>query len=672
MERDTSKNFGHLVHLRLRSPPLPSTPLPYFSQLIAQPRVQLRDIFMFSSLFSLMLSLEDFFCNSERSGYQISPDGRHISYLAPYKDRMNVFVQSIDDNAQLGIPLRLTSETERSIGGYMWESANRILYMKDEGGDENYHLYGVRLDGSDLRCYTDFPGVRVSIIDDLEDIPGQIIIGMNQRNPEVFDPYRLDLENGTLTQLCENPGNYQGWCTDHNGCLRIVYAIVDGVNTQILYRDTENEDFRPILTTNFKEEVNICFFTPDNQNVWAISNLGRDRAALVLLNPRTGEEVEELYAHERYDVGSVSYSRRYKRLLSAYCTGHREPVRYYFDAETRQRRERIEAHFPHHRVAIADTDRSEENCLLYVGSDRTRGSYYFYNIQANQPLHIADTAPWIREEEMTAMHAVSYTTSDGFLIEAYLSLPPGVVLSQQGQQLRLSEGQTPLPVIVNPHGGPWARDCWGYSSEVQFLCSRGYAVFQMNFRGSTGYGRKFLEASYKQWGLKMQDDITEGVHWLIKQGIADASRIAIYGGSYGGYATLAGICFTPELYRCAIDYVGVSNLFTFMNTIPPYWRPMLEMMYEQVGHPELDREQLAATSPALHADKIRCPLFIAQGSNDPRVNKAESDQMVKALQERGIEVEYMVKDNEGHGFRNQENRFEFYRAMERFLAKHLA
>lgn len=618
-----------------------------------------------------MLSLEDFFRNSECSGYQISPDGRHVSFLAPYEDRMNVFVQSIDEQAQLGQAHRLTSETERSIGGYMWESSTRILYMKDEAGDENYHLYGVRLDGSDLRCYTDFPGVRVSIIDDLEDVPGQILIGMNQRNPEVFDPYRLDLETGELTLLCENPGNYQGWCTDHEGCLRIVYAIVDGVNTQILYRDTDEEEFRPILTTNFKEEINVCFFTPDNRNVWAVSNLGRDRSALVLLDPRTGQELEELYSHDRYDVGSVSYSRRYKRLLSAYCTGHREPIRHYFDEETRQRRARIEAHFPKHRVAVADTDRSEEHYLLYVGSDRTRGSYYYYNIHSDNPVHIADTAPWIREEEMTTMHAVCYRTSDGLLIEAYLSLPPGITLAQQEGRLSLPSGQRPLPLVVNPHGGPWARDCWGYSSEVQFLCSRGYAVFQMNFRGSTGYGRHFLEASYKQWGLKMQDDITEGVHWLIDQGIADATRIAIYGGSYGGYATLAGICFTPELYRCAIDYVGVSNLFTFMNTIPPYWRPMLEMMYEQVGHPEDDREQLAATSPALHADKIRCPLFIAQGANDPRVSKSESDQMVEALRARGVEVEYMVKNDEGHGFRNQENRFDFYRAMERFLAKHL-
>ena len=262
---------------------------------------------------------------------------------------------------------------------------------------------------------------------------------------------------------------------------------------------------------------------------------------------------------------------------------------------------------------------------------------------------------------MVAMHPVTYTSRDGLTIEAYLSLPLPYT----------PETAKALPVVVHPHGGPWARDSWGYSAEVQFLCNRGYAVFQMNFRGSTGYGRKFLEASYKQWGQAMQDDITDGVNWLISQGIADAKRIAIYGGSYGGYATLAGLCFTPDLYACGIDYVGVSNLLTFMQTIPPYWRPLLEMMYEQVGDPEKDLEMLRAYSPALQAHLIKAPLFIAQGANDPRVNKAESDQMVAALRARGVEVEYMVKDDEGHGFHNQENRFDFYRAMERFLKEQM-
>lgn len=605
------------------------------------------------------IPLEDFFRNSERTGYQLSPDGSYISYMAPYKDRLNVFVRRVDETDEHAI--RITNETERSVAGYMWADNQRLLYMKDTAGDENYQLYGVHRDGSDDRAYTAFDGVRTSLIDDLEEQPGVVMIGMNKRNPEVFDPYRLNIETGELTLLAENPGNIQGWMTDHDGRLRVATAIVDGVNTQILYRDTEDEPFKPVLTTNFRDVVSFMEFTPDNKEVYAATNLHRDKTILVRMNPATCEELEVLYENERYDIASISYSRKRKKLLSVYCTGHKEPVRHYFDAEEEQLRQRIKAHFPNQRYGIADTDKAEENYLIYVGGDRTRGSYWHYNALTDEAKKIADLAPWIKSDEMNAMHPVCYTTRDGLQIEAYLTLPDGLTPDTAKQ----------LPVVVNPHGGPWARDRWGYSSEVQFLSNRGYAVFQMNFRGSTGYGRHFLEASYKQWGLKMQDDITDGVKWLIEQGIANPNRIAIYGGSYGGYATLAGLTFTPDLYACGIDYVGVSNLFTFMQTIPPYWRPMLEMMYEQVGHPEHDADQLAATSPALHADKIKVPLFVAQGANDPRVNKAESDQMVEALRQRGVVVEYMVKDNEGHGFHNQENRFDFYRAMERFLKAHL-
>ncbi len=686
------------------------------------------------------IPLEDFFRNAESSSYQLSPDGQHIAWLAPWHDRMNVFVKPCGQGPDLSgamprrenalparenvfvkpcgqgpdlsgamprrenalparenvfvkpcgqgpdlsgamprrenalpagenalpeynaVPLRLTNETERSVAGYMWADNGRILYMKDTGGDENYQLYGVRADGTDRRAYTAFPGVRTTLIDELEEQDGFVMIGLNRRNPEVFDPYRLNLETGELTLLAENPGNWQGWMTDHEGRLRAVTAIVDGVNTQILYRETEEQDFRPVLTTNFRETVSFMEFAADGKTVYAATNLGRDKTALVLMDPATCEEIEELYADERYDISSITYSRLRRKLLAVYCTGHKEPVRHYFDEEQRLFREQLQAHFPGRRIGVADCDKAEQHYLVYVGGDRTRGSYYYYDAPADRVAHIADLAPWIREEEMAEMHAVAYTARDGLRIEAYLSLPDALT----------PETAKGLPVVVNPHGGPWARDYWGYSSEVQFLCNRGYAVLQMNFRGSTGYGRTFLEASYKQWGLKMQDDITDGVRWLVSEGIADPARVAIYGGSYGGYAALAGVAFTPELYCCAVDYVGVSNLFTFMKTIPPYWRPLLEMMYEQVGDPEKDAGQLRATSPVFHADRVTAPLFIAQGANDPRVNKDESDQMVAALRERGVEVEYMVKENEGHGFANQENRFDFYRAMERFLEKHMA
>lgn len=603
------------------------------------------------------IPLEDFFRNAQEAAYQLSPDGRFLSFMAPYADCMNVFVKPTAG----GEAIRLTDETERSIGGYAWADDDRLVYVKDHGGDENYALYGIRPDGSDRRAYTAFDGVKTVIIDDLEEVPGQMIVGLNRRNPEVFDPYRLDLNTGMLTLLAENPGNWQGWTTDHQGRLRAVTAIEDGVNTTLLYRPDDTEPFRPVLTTNFRESVSLMEFTPDDRLVYAATNLHRDKVALVLMDPADCSELEQLYEHPRYDISSITYSRRRKKLLAVYVTGHKEPIRHYFDDEERQLRERIQAHFPGRRYGVADSNKAETLYIIYVGGDRTRGSYWLYDAITDKAEKIADIAPWLHEDELSEMHAVSYTTRDGLEIEAYLSLPVGLT----------PETARNLPVVVNPHGGPWARDAWGYDSEAQFLCNRGYAVFQMNFRGSTGYGRRFLEAGYGQWGLKMQDDITDGVEWLIQQGIADASRIAIYGGSYGGYATLAGLAFTPDLYACGVDYVGVSNLLTFMQTIPPYWQPMLQMMYEQVGNPEHDRQRLEATSPALHADQIKAPLFVAQGANDPRVNKAESDQMVEALRRRGVDVEYMVKDDEGHGFMRQANRFDFYRAMERFLARHI-
>ena len=464
-----------------------------------------------------------------------------------------------------------------------------------------------------------------------------------------------------MTLLAENPGNIQGWMTDHDGKLRVAYAIVDGVNTQILYRETEQEPFRPVLTTSFKDEVSFYVFTPDNKMVYATSNIGRDKAALVVVDPATGQEVEELYANDLYDVIGLGYSKAKKKLTGAYCEGPKDVIRHFFDPQTEESFRKLQAQLSGYQVSTTATNKAEDMKIVYAGNDRTRGTYYLYDVKADKLTKIADLAPWIQAEEMAEMIPVSYPSRDGLTIEGYLTLPAGLTMETARQ----------LPVVVNPHGGPWARDSWGYNPEVQFLANRGYAVLQMNFRGSTGYGRKFKELSYKQWGQTMQNDITDGVRWLISQGIADSTRIAIYGGSYGGYATLAGLTYTPDLYTCGVDYVGVSNLFTFLQTIPPYWKPMLDMMYEMVGDPQKDSTMLAAYSPALNADKIKAPLLVVQGANDPRVNKAESDQMVAALRARGVDVDYMVKDNEGHGFHNEENRFAFYRTMERFLAKHL-
>jgi dipeptidyl aminopeptidase/acylaminoacyl peptidase len=600
-----------------------------------------------------IIPLEDFFKNPERTSYNISPDGKYISFMAPYESRMNIFVQKIGSEKVS----RLTSETKRDIAGYYWANNTRLLYINDNGGDENFALFGVDVNGKNEKCLTCFENVRTQIIDDLEDQPDFVIVGLNKRNAMVFDPYRLNINTGDMVMLAENPGNIQGWMTDHDGKLRVAMAIVDGVNTQLLFRDNEEEEFRPILTTSFKESMSPQFFTFDNKKLYATSNLNRDKSAAVVFDPVTATETEMLYENDSYDVSSISYSRKRKVITSASFTSWKRE-RNFFDETSKKLYERLESELKGYEISISASDKAEENFIIRTYSDRSLGSYYFFDLKKDKLTKIQEVSPWIDENQMAEIKPIQYRSRDGLIIHGYLTLPKGVEPKN-------------LPVVINPHGGPWARDNWGFNPEVQFLANRGFAVLQMNFRGSTGYGKAFWEASFKQWGLTMQNDITDGVYWLIEQGIADKDNIAIYGASYGGYATLQGMVVTPTLYAAGVDYVGVSNLFTFMQTIPPYWKPLLDMMYEMVGNPETDKAQFEATSPAMNAHRIMAPLFVAQGAKDPRVNIAESDQIVEAMRKRGVEVEYMVKDNEGHGFRNEENRFDFYRAMEKFLAKHL-
>ena len=598
------------------------------------------------------IPVQEFFRNPEKANFDLSPDGTHLSFLAPYQNRMNLHVRKIGSDEVT----RITEVTERDIAGYYWADDEQLVYLQDNGGDENFYLTVVDRTGKNDRPLTKFDNVKTQLIDDLEDIPDQAIVGLNRRNPEVFDAYRLNIRTGELDLIAENPGNIVGWITDHAGALRMA-ATTDGVNTTLLYRDTENEDFRSLITTNFKESVSPLFFTFDNQNFYASSNRGRDKSAIVKVDGTTGEELEVLFEHPEVDVSNLSYSRQRKVLTGiAYTTWKTE--RKFLDEQAEQRYNRLKQALGDYEIAVTSSNKNEDKFIVRTYSDRSLGAYYFYDATADTVEKISEVSPWLRETEMAEMKPIAYAARDGLTIHGYLTLPVEAEAKN-------------LPVVVNPHGGPWARDRWGFNPEVQFLANRGYAVLQTNFRGSTGYGRTFWEASFRQWGLKMQDDITDGVNYLIEQGIADPQRVAIYGGSYGGYATLAGLAFTPDLYACGVDYVGVSNLFTFLRTIPPYWKPMLEMMYEMVGNPEELKEQFEQTSPALQANKIKAPLLIAQGAKDPRVNVAESDQIVEALRQRGVEVAYLVKENEGHGFHNEENRFEFYEAMEQFLGKHL-
>jgi dipeptidyl aminopeptidase/acylaminoacyl peptidase len=599
-----------------------------------------------------LIPMKDFFRNPVKVAYSLSPSGEYMAFMQPWENRLNIFVEKIGS----GQATRVTSAKARDISGYAWKGDNRIVYIQDTGGDENYRLYAVSIDGSNPKDLTPFEKVRAQIIDRLEQNENEILVSLNKRVPQVFDVYRINVNTGEMQMIAENPGNYTGWATDWDGKLRIAITT-DGVNNTLLFRNTEADKFAPLVTTSFKETITPLIFTSDNRQLYVASNIGRDKTAIVKYDVENKKELEKIFEHPEVDVSNVLSSRKRRVLTGVYYNTDKNQY-YFVDKQRAELQRDLERRLPGYEVRLNGCNREEDKCLVRTFNDRSRGAYYFYDLKSKDFRKLADVSPWLNDQDMAPMKPFKYQTRDGLTIHGYLTLPKGVPARN-------------LPVVVNPHGGPWYRDSWDYNPEVQFLANRGYAVLQVNFRGSTGYGRKFWEASFKQWGKAMQDDITDGVQWLIKQGIADPKRIGIYGGSYGGYATLAGLVYTPDLYAAGVDYVGVSNLFTFMKSIPPYWKPYLEMIYEMIGNPEKDKDLLTAASPVFHSDKIKVPLLIAQGANDPRVNKAESDQMVEALKKRGIEVPYIVKSNEGHGFANEENRFDFYRAMEEFLGKHL-
>jgi dipeptidyl aminopeptidase/acylaminoacyl peptidase len=598
------------------------------------------------------IPLRDFFRNPETTGYQISPRATSIAFLRPYENRLNIWVQPV----QGGDARRITAVTDRDITSYFWKSEKHILFLQDQSGDENFHLFSVDLKDSETSDLTPYPGVQARVVDDLYDHPTDIIVALNRRKLETFDAYRLNVETGEITCIAENPGTIEHWVTDHDGNIRAA-TTTDGVNASLLYRESDQAPWRTVLTTTFRDSFSPQFFTFDNRRLYGVSNIGRDKLAAVELDLATGKEVQVLVENSEVDISALDYSKKRKLLtLATFTTWKLE--RFFFDPETEQIFQKLERELPGYEVAVTSIDDDEKVFVVRTFSDRSLGAFYLYDSSTHQLSKLADRAPWLPEDQLSVVKPIEYAARDGLTIRGYLTLPNGLTAKH-------------LPVVINPHGGPWHRDSWTFVPEVQFLANRGYAVLQVNFRGSTGYGRRFWEAGFKEWGGTMQDDITDGVHWLIGQGIADPARIAIYGASYGGYAVLEGLVKTPDLYAAGVDYVGVSNLFTFLKTIPPYWAPYLDMMHEMVGHPEKDKEWFEQHSPALNAEKIRRPLFVAQGAKDPRVNINESNQIVDALRKRGVAVEYMVKQNEGHGFQNEENRFDFYEAMERFLDKHL-
>lgn len=598
------------------------------------------------------ISVEDFMKNPGDVGYQLSPDGNYISYASAWENRLNVFVKAMGNDSA---PTRVTSTKDRDIAGFFWKD-DSILYLKDNGGDENYHIYSSSFNGAEEKDLTPYEGVAVLPLDNLKNVKDEILVTMNKEDATVFDVYKLNIKTGETHLVAKNPGSIQSWISDSNGEIRMAVES-DGYEGNVLYRETEKDEFKPFITIEAGDTVSPIAFSQDNQFIYALSDKGRDKIQLVKYDLDGKEEV--ILSNPNVDISNALYSSSKDKLLySAYITDkvHYEFFDDEFEAVFNKMKDKLGV--DESELGINDYNKEMTKFIVSVGSDTVFGKYYYYDSETDTVTQLAELSPWLDEANMAQMHSISYKSRDGLTIHGYLTLPKN----------KKAEN---LPMVVIPHGGPWARDVWGFNPEVQLLANRGYAVLQMNFRSSTGYGKEFVDAGNKQWGLKIQDDITDGVQWAIDQGIANPEKIGIYGASFGGYATLAGITFTPDLYAAAVDYVGVSNIFTLLDTVPPYWETMLNMFHVRVGHPEKDKELLKSVSPVFHADKIKTPLFVAQGANDPRVNKQESDQIVEALKKRGVDVEYMVKENEGHGFMNEENKIEFYNAMTEFLDKHL-
>jgi len=426
---------------------------------------------------------------------------------------MNIFVQKVGSKKAV----RLTSITDRDIAGYYWANPNRILYLKDTGEDENFSLYAVDRNGKNEKCLTCFEGVRTRIIDDLEEMPNEMIIGLNKRNPQIFDAYRLNIKTGKMEMIAENPGNIQRWILDHDGKLRVAIAIVDGINAQILYRENESDKFKAVYTGSFKESLSPLFFTFDNKKLYVSSNLNRDKEAIYIYDVANNKFEDLIFENAKYDVTGLNYSKKRKVLTTVSWTSWKGQ-KHFLDEATKKLYGRLAKDLGEYEFVITGLNKDEDKMIIRTYSDRSLGAYYFFDVKTDKLEKIVDVSPWIDENKMAVQKPIKYIARDGLEIEGYLTLPKGVDPKN-------------LPVVVNPHGGPWARDRWGFNKEAQFLANRGYAVFQMNFRGSTGYGKEFWTKSFKQWGLSMQNDITDGVYWLIREGIADPDKIAIYGGS---------------------------------------------------------------------------------------------------------------------------------------------
>jgi dipeptidyl aminopeptidase/acylaminoacyl peptidase len=613
-----------------------------------------------------LIDRELFFGNPEISGAQISPDGRYISFLKPYKDTRNIWVKRTGDpytTARL-----ITNDTKRPVTEYFWSRDGKyILFVQDQLGDENFNVYAVDPASSPAasqevptaRNLTAAKGVSALIYSVPRNDPDIMYVGLNDRDKSWHDLYRARISTGERTLMRQNTERIAAWVFDNAGALRLAVRSTDKGDTDILRVDPTG--FTQIYSCTVFETCGPDRFSKDNSKVYMETNKGTpDLTRLVLFDPATKtEQLVESDPLNRVDFGSATFSDLTDELIATSYEDERTRI-YWKDKEWEKDYNLIKSKLPGKEITPTSSTNDERLWMIGASSDREPGERYLFDRNTKKLIFQYRAFDKLPREALAPQKAISYKSADGLTIPAYLTLPVGVAPKN-------------LPLVVVPHGGPWARDNWGYHSIAQFLANRGYAVLQPNFRSSTGYGKKFLNAGNLEWGQKMQDDLTSGVRYLISQGIADPKRVGIMGGSYGGYATLAGLAFTPDVYSAGVSIVGPSNLITLLNSIPPYWESIRTIFYERMGNPTnaAGRAQLERQSPLNSAARIRAPLLVVQGANDPRVNRAESEQLVIALRDRGFPVEYILAPDEGHGYARPINNLVLFATAERFLAKHL-
>jgi dipeptidyl aminopeptidase/acylaminoacyl peptidase len=599
------------------------------------------------------------FGNPERTSPRMSHDGSQLGWIAPRDGVLNVWVAPIgeSDGVDWAAARAVTDDTDRGVRvfGWAWDGRH-LLYVQDVGGDENWRLYDVDLVTGERRDLTPFEKIHAQIIGSSKRRPTEVLVGINADNPQLHDVYRLDLVTGNLVKEIENPG-YAGWLADEDLVVRCALAPLPDGSLDVLVRDSAPADWRTLLTIPAEDVTSsdVVSFSGDGRSLVMISAAGADTGRLTRVDLATGATTVLAEDPEADVAGAVlDPDTRDPQIVMILKDRMTYAV---LDPSVEDDLKAIRGLHPGDPMFLG-RDEADQTWLVGFTVDAGSITFYMYDRPSKSGRLLFEARPALSSYTLAAMEPFSFTARDGLEIHGYVTFPPG-------------QGRSSLPAVLDVHGGPQVRDSWGYNPEAQWFANRGYLCVQVNYRGSTGYGKAFVAAGDREWGGKMHDDLIDAVSYVTRQGWADPSRVAIYGGSYGGYAALVGAAFTPGVFRCAVDIVGPSNLKTLLETIPPYWAPMIAQLYRRVGNPETDAEFLWSRSPLSRARDIRIPLLIAQGANDPRVKQAESEQIVAALTEAGIEHEYLLFPDEGHGFAKPENRIRFYTAAERFLARYL-